>query len=453
MCMTATLCVSISRALYVGAMALTPVFSALAEPNAAAGAVHDLACPGKPGNGPERAQGLPERRTAMTGTRTPGENDLGRLAKPVVRPQAPLSHAVIAGFAPGSPMRPRRIAIWGDSHLAGGSLASTLMQSLQDSGHSVGTHVLPPTMGRANVALPGLRDYCIGSDWTTQVAYTSAHAMDTGPALATRSVDAGRSSHLWLDLRNASREPEVNEVQLIYRSTAGASLSYVIDNGKRSTVRLAPTTTSSVVTFGAQGLLSTLKLNVSSGKLALLGVVLNRKREPDITLDAFGIPSATVRGWANVEQHSLRQALHGVRYDGVVLEYGTNEGADADFDPDRYSALLDRALRNLRQVFPDASCVLVGPPDRGVLKNQRGAQPPLLAYASVHQRIAQIQQRIGSRFSCEAWSWQDLMGGPGGSYGWARANPRLMGRDLVHLSPDGYRLTGRSLARSLGWSR
>jgi len=451
--MTATLRASISRALCIGAMALTPFPSALAQPNSAAGAVHDLACPGKPAKGSEPAQGLSDRHTAMTGTRTSGENDPGPLAKPVVRPQASLSHAVITGFAPGSPMRPRRIAIWGDSHVAGGTLAATLMQSLRDTGSSVGTHVLPPTMGRANVVLPGLRDYCIGSDWTTQVAYTSARSMDTGPALATRSVDAGRSSHLWIDLRNAAREPEVNEVQLIYRSTAGASLRYVLDNGKPSTVRLAPTAMSSVVTFGAQGLLSTLKLNVSSGKLALLGVVLNRKREPDISLDTFGIPSATVKGWANVEPHSLRHALHGVRYDGVVLEYGTNEGADADFDPDRYSALLDRALRNLRQVFPDASCVLVGPPDRGVLKNQRGVQPPLLAYASVHQRIAQIQQRVGSRFSCEAWSWQDLMGGPGGSYDWARSNPRLMGRDLVHLTQDGYRLTGRSLARSLGWSR
>jgi lysophospholipase L1-like esterase len=364
-----------------------------------------------------------------------------------------LSHAVIAGFAPGSPPSLRRIAVWGDSHVAGGPLAATLMQTLRDNGHSVGAHLLPPTMGRANVDLPGLRDFCIGSDWTTQLAYTSTSSTDTGPALATRSVDAGRSSYLWLDLRNAALEPEVNEVQLIYRSTAGASLSYVIDNGRTATVRLGATSTPSVVTFGAHGLVSTLKLNVSAGKFTLLGVLLNRRREPDITLDVFGIPSATVKGWANIEPRSLRQALHGVRYDGVVLEYGTNEGADADFDPGRYSALLDRALHNLRQVFPDASCVLVGPPDRGVLKNQNGAHPPFLSYARVHQRIEQIQQRVGSRFRCEAWNWQDLMGGPGGSYGWARSNPSLMGRDLIHLSPDGYRLTGRSLARSLGWSR
>jgi lysophospholipase L1-like esterase len=350
-------------------------------------------------------------------------------------------------------VNPRRIALWGDSHVAGGALAATLMQNLRDKGYSVGAHLLPPTMGRANVTLSGLRAYCIGSDWTTQLAYTSASPTDTGPALATRSVEAGRSSHLWLDLRNAAQEPDVNEVQLIYRSAAGASLSYVIDNGKPSIVRLAATATSSVVTFGAHGLMSTVKLNVSRGKLTLLGVVLGRKREPDITLDVFGIPSATVRGWANVDPRSLRHALHGVRYDGVVLQYGTNEGADADFDPDKYSTLLDRALRNLRQVLPDASCVLVGPPDRGVLKNQRGVQPPLLIFASVHQRIEQIQQRVGSRFRCEAWNWQDLMGGPGGSYGWERAHPSLMGRDLTHLSPGGYQLTARSLARSLGWLR
>ena len=43
------------------------------------------------------------------------------------------------------------------------------------------------------------------------------------------------------------------------------------------------------------------------------------------------------------------------------------------------------------------------------------------------------------------------MGGPGGSYGWALNMPPLMGRDLTHLSRDGYKRTGDALAHSLGW--
>jgi lysophospholipase L1-like esterase len=388
----------------------------------------------------------------MTGVRMPSNSELGPLNATAIRPQPMLPRAIVTGFAPGSSTHPRRIAFWGDSHLAGGPLAATLMNSLRDSGYTVGARFLPPSMGRANVNLAGLRAYCIGSAWTTKVAYTGSSAIDTGPALLTRLVDAGRDSYLWLDLRNAARQADVSHVELVYRAPAGATVSYVLDDGKPANSRLPPTTASQSLTLGARAPLSTLKLTVSSGKLALLGIVLDRAKEPDVILDVFGVPSATVKGWANTDPAALAQSLRGVTYDAVVLEYGTNEGADADFDVNSYARTLDEALRHLRQVFPKASCVLMGPPDRGVLKTPQGKLPPLLAYSYVHRQIETTQREVGVRYGCAAWSWQGLMGGPGGSYGWANARPGLMGRDLIHLSPDGYRLTGRSLAHSLGWT-
>ncbi|PXV61489.1 Lysophospholipase L1 [Dyella jiangningensis] len=416
------------------------------------GGVSDLVCPNAPPAPPKPSPNRPAARVNMSGTQMPSDAELGPLARTVIRPQPLLDAQALAGFAPGSSEQARRIAIWGDSHIAGGPFASTLIQALRDKGLNVEPRLLPPTMGRANVILPGLRAYCIGSSWTTDIAYTSPTPLDIGPGLANRVVDAGPDSYVWLDVRNAARQADVRQLQVIYSAPAGASIDYVIDDGVQRTVNLPATNTSQALALGTTGTMSTIKLRVSRGKLVLQGFILDRPQMPDVSFDVFGLPSATVKGWANANPESLAQSLHGVSYDGVLLEFGTNEGADPDFDAEKYATMLERALGNLRQVFPKASCVLVGPPDRGVLRQGKGGSLPLLTYSRVHQRIEQVQRDVGSRYGCVAWSWQDLMGGPGGSYGWAHAQPSLMGHDLIHLSPDGYRLTGRSLAHSLGWS-
>lgn len=449
---------SVSRWLTIGAwcaacLALPfgmPAFAQDAAPFASD--VGDLVCPNAPTAPPRPSTNGPGGHAMAPSTQMPSDAELGPLVRTVIRKQPLLDARTIAGFAPGSAAHPRRIAFWGDSHIAGGPFAPTLIQALRDKGLSVEARFLPPTMGRANVVLPGLRAYCIGSSWTTTLAYTSPTPLDIGPALANRIVDAGPDSYLWLDVRDASRRTDVQQVRLVYSAPAGASIDYVIDDRVRRTLSLPATAASRTVALRADAPISTLKLRVSRGKLVLQGFILDRTQTPDVAFDFFGIPSATAKGWANADPEALAQALHGVGYDGVVLEYGTNEGADPDFDADKYATMLARALGNLRQVLPNASCLLVGPPDRGVLRKGNGNTPPLLAYGRIHQRIERIQRDVGSRFGCAAWNWQDLMGGPGGSYGWAHANPSLMGHDLIHLSPDGYRLTGRSLAHSLGWS-
>lgn len=381
----------------------------------------------------------------------PSDAELGPLVHTVIRPQPLLDAATREGFAPGTHGSPKRFAFWGDSHVAAGPFAPTLIQVLRDRGLSVETRFMPPTMGRANVRLPGLRAYCIGPDWTTELAYRSSDTVDIGPALADRIVDGGDGSYLWLDVRNDARQSDVQRMQLVYRTPIGAFIDYAIDDQAPHRVYLPPTTVSRVVDLGAGTPISTLKMSVAHGRLVLQGFIQDRTPTPAVTFDFFGIPSSTAKGWANVDPKALARALHGVDYDAVILEYGTNAGVDPDhFDGDDYAGMLNRALGNLRQVFPDATCLLVGPPDRGVLEGRRGRHDPLF-YSRVHQRIEQIQRQVGSQYGCAVWSWQDLMGGPGGSYGWALADPSLMGRDLTHFTSTGYRLVARSLAQSLGW--
>jgi lysophospholipase L1-like esterase len=294
------------------------------------------------------------------------------------------------------------------------------------------------------------------------IAFTAQTVLQTGPALMNRVADAGPDSYLWLDLRNANRQATVQQLQISYRAPTGGEISIAVNDGPENQVTLPPSTESQTLTLHGDALISTVKMSLTQGQMVLQGFIIDHDKNPDVTLDVFGLPSATARGWTNVDPAYLASTLPDTPYDGVVLEYGTNEGNTRNFDPDKYADGLTKALTNMRAVFPNASCVLIGPPDRGVLTSRSPRKKhgrhthvvyDFLVYARTHQKIEAIQRNIGARFSCTAWNWQALMGGPGGSYGWAHARPPLMGPDLTHLSRDGYKRSGEAFAQSMGWGK
>jgi lysophospholipase L1-like esterase len=406
--------------------------------------VSDLLCP----NAPVKPPGPPHVAEPEGGTEIPNAAELGALAVSRTNPQPRLDPKAIPEFRLG---RPRRFAVWGDSHSAAGPFMPTLQAALASLG-SVGPHFVPPTMGRANVRLPALHAYCIGGGWSTDLAYKAKETVAVGPGLANRVAAAGVESYLWLDWRTAERKANVKDLHIVYRPGAETTLAISVNDGPETMAVLpAGTERSAALALDGDGDVATLKLRVVSGALTLQGFTVDYDQEPLVVFDVFGIPSSTAAGWANAEPQTIAAALGGERYDGVVLEYGTNEGSDPKFDPAKYRDGLSAALANMRKVFPSASCVLVGPPDRGVLLPKTRGPHDVLLYSRIHQTIARIQAETGAQFGCAAWNWQDLMGGSGGAYGWAHNTPPLMGPDLTHLTGTGYKRTGEALAKSLGW--
>lgn len=408
----------------------------------------DLVCP------VAKSAPTPVTATPAPAPHLPAASQLGALRTFAFRPQPVLSQAAIPNFAftGASPSHPLRVAIWGDSHTAAGPFAPTLADALRGRGVTTDAGYLPPTMGRANVRLPAMHAYCIGPAWSTELAFTAQGTLQTGPALANRVAQAGPDSYLWLDLRDASGNARIASLDIVYRSVTGGALEASVNDGPVRTLSLVPGDGSHTLAVRADKPIGTLRLRVSSGAIALHGFQLayTGPNAPSAVFDTFSLPSSTAHGWANIDPAYLASALNGAAYDAVILEYGTNEGNDPGFTPAGYAADLTVALTNVRKVFPAASCVLVGPPDRGVLAQGRAAVD-VLKYARIHQQIETIQRSVGAQFGCAPWNWQDVMGGPGGSYGWVLNSPSLMGGDLTHLTAEGYRRTAGALAHSLGW--
>ena len=409
--------------------------------------VAPLQCPASPSTAARPASPRP---VSPQPDRVPTDDDLAASAIDVPRiggGVSTMSPEVVRAFALPKEGERLRIGVWGDSHAAGGFITDELTRLMEARGATVATRVIPASVGRPGVRLP-VRRVCRSEGWKLQPSYNAATSIPVGPSLSNlRSSKTG--DYVWLDLRHRP-DYQVRAIRIHYLpSMPRSALGVRIDDGAEVRVELS----SGVLDLRGSSSISTLKLRVLRGDVVLQHFTLQYVDPPAVTIDVFGLPSATVKGWSNVDVAYLKRSIADVGYDAVILEYGTNEGAVERFNPSAYAATLGASLKNVRQVLPDASCVLMGPTDRGtrIPSRRKDGRLDLMYYPRVHQQITRIQSDVGENFGCTVWDWQKFMGGPGSIYRWARETPPLAAPDLIHLTQPGYRRTASGLAQSFGW--
>ena len=155
------------------------------------------------------------------------------------------------------------------------------------------------------------------------------------------------------------------------------------------------------------------------------------------TWDALGMNGAKAPALLASEPAHLALQLAHVAPALVVLAYGTNEAGDPGDTPEEHERAL-RALAELtKRAAPQASCLLLGPPDRGA---------PTLA--KLGPMIA-AQRRAADAVGCAFYDQLAAMGGPGTIARWSRETPPRARRDHVHMTRAGYAELAELFVRDL----
>ena len=130
------------------------------------------------------------------------------------------------------------------------------------------------------------------------------------------------------------------------------------------------------------------------------------------------------------ENPRFLESLAQDRPDLIVLAYGTNEVTDQDWTVTSYSQMLIGTINRLRTAAPDASFLIVGPPDRSV--------PSAEGWSSVRRMSALLEAQRRAALSTNAafWSGYDAMGGAGSMNQWVSGG--LARYDHVHFTAAGY---------------
>lgn len=178
-----------------------------------------------------------------------------------------------------------------------------------------------------------------------------------------------------------------------------------------------------------------LKIEVVAGGPELFGVIVEGS-EPGVVLDTLGINGARLATPLAWDEAAWIEQVEARRPDLVVMAYGTNEAFEKR-PVARYREHLKALVERWRRAAPEASCLVLGPPDGAFRQRARISEMDALLRAGAGE------------LGCAYFGFASAMGGAGSFERWARAWPALASTDRVHLTPKGYVELGRMLATRL----
>ncbi|MAQ15313.1 MAG: hypothetical protein CMN30_11035 [Sandaracinus sp.] len=181
---------------------------------------------------------------------------------------------------------------------------------------------------------------------------------------------------------------------------------------------------------------------VGDGMVRFFGVAVERET-PGVIVDTLGINGARARYHLLWDDTLYREHLRRRQPDLVVIAYGTNESGD-EVPIERYEQRVREVMTRIRETTPDASCLLVGPSDRPVRRDDGSYEDR----PRTHQLI-EAQHRVAVQTGCGFFDLVAFSGGPLSMVEWSAADPAFGAPDHVHYTRRGYERLGQSLLAAL----
>jgi lysophospholipase L1-like esterase len=366
-------------------------------------------------------------------------------------PYEPLAHALRTQPRGGESRA--LILMLGDSHTAGPVMVGRLRELMQARFGGAGPGLLPPGRAQRPINANQMVEAAQSGEWQ---ARSALRASSPGPFGLTGYRLTGERSGDVISLRS-TESAGFDRVHLSLMAGPGAGSFRLRVDG----LTLGPVTLRHgspefrPVTLNApRGSREVALELVGDGPVELLGWGLDR-RGRGVLVEGFGINGATLSSLDNRDPLILARELVGRPPALVILAFGTNEAVDSDFDEAAYAAQLTRQIQRLRQTLPRSGILVMGVPDAGrpVRPPRRGRPPqgcaavsplPALTRVRAAQRNVAQAQRVGF------FDWSaEVTRSPCRLPELARGDAPLMRPDLVHFTPDGYRLTAERLQAHL----
>ncbi|MEW6209008.1 MAG: GDSL-type esterase/lipase family protein [Acidobacteriota bacterium] len=328
-----------------------------------------------------------------------------------------------------------RIIHYGDSHVASDLMTGEMRQRFHSGFGSAGT-------GFALAARPWKWYSPVGGSITTSAGWRAdglSQSTDARLGLAGVCASADRTAE-WIQLTARGRYFDI----YLLKQPGGGSIDVLLDGALiHQNARLALDHYKPFyleVEAESDGA-HTIEIKISaSGRVRLFGIAAESD-SAGVGYDALGINGA--RAYLPLAWDWRVLADNLARRDPtlIIIAYGSNEAGDVDFNPSDYAKRFSEMLRRFQHATPDASILVISPPDRAVKTGSR--------WHSIKRMpsLVEVQRRAAREQGAAFWNLFEAMGGSDSIDRWARAG--FAASDRVHLTRAGYRMIAEALYAEL----
>ncbi|MCH5218973.1 MAG: hypothetical protein J1F20_00270 [Muribaculaceae bacterium] len=171
--------------------------------------------------------------------------------------------------------------------------------------------------------------------------------------------------------------------------------------------------------------------------------------ETGVVYHAVGNNGATFASYNQIE--SLHRGMKAISPDLVIISLGTNE-AFGRYDAVELEKSIGTFVNTVRQSIPTAKILMTTPAESQKsrrVKRKKGKSRHVRTY-SVNTNVALVRNVIvdyGRKNSIPVYDFYGIAGGEGASDKWLK--DKLLSKDRIHFTFDGYRLQGQLLFEAL----
>lgn len=355
---------------------------------------------------------------------------------------------------------------FGDSHTAGDSMTSRLRSTFQAKFGDAGRGLVGA--GRPPARHYYQRDvkYGASGSWRASVGGKSGDAEPFG-IVGLRVFGTQKGAQLWVETcGDCASGTSVAQFEILYQAAPDhGTLRFRVDDQPwqqiaTRTAPIEPPHPARQIIPVADGPHKLTLEHGGGGQLDLYGVVMERGK-PGVIVDSLGVVGRRLGSLRSWDWSIIGDQLATRDPRLVVLQYGTNEADDPDLDLEAMSRYFDETILRIRAAAPQASILILGPPDMGVREGGRACdRMKVLPDAgvlpecewrtpAVLTEIISVEHAAAARNKVAFFDTLSAMGGPDHMHPWVIGEPKTAYKDHVHFTDLGYQLWADALSGAL----
>ncbi len=330
-----------------------------------------------------------------------------------------------------------RIAFFGDSFTEGDIISSFIRDTLQQVFGGNGVGLVPMASEIASFRKSIKHTY---SNWDTYSLLTSQD--DTIPMGISGYTYLPKESNIVMyKPGKVPHQKNFNVVKVLYQNAGSATIHYAINGGPEVSHSFEKSDSVKQFIVTHPGMQS-IQLRAAPDSLLFFGISFENTR--GVYVDNFSMRRNSGISLSKLSPGLLKQFNDILDYKLIILQYGLNVASENDStNYGWYTGKMVKIIKDLKEVFPKTSFLLLSVSDRGT--NKEGNVVTMESIPKMRTMQREIAMKSGIAF----WDMFEAMGGRNSIANYTEAKPPLAAKDYTHLTHLGGDKIGRKLADAL----